>query len=369
MRKFVLLMIFLKISLLANIFAGSATVKSMEIKGDFAKNRQCIRCHLDIYEEYKSSAHYKSTIFNDEIHKAAWEAFKKSKKPKKYICGKCHTPTLKNRSINNLKEESSAIKESIACAYCHRIEAIKKHPRENENIILNKKGVYYGTRNPKIRSEYHKIINTNIIHKNGDTCLGCHSHRKNKQGVVVCKTDSKNSMEKNCITCHMPQVEGSLSDRVETFTHAYHGFAALKNRPDLLKKYIDLVIEPKENFVKIIIKNRAPHDLILHPMRMAKLIIEVYKNNKIIKKKEIIFQKVLAKGDKPSPPWVADNILKDNVLKGEEKREFKIAIKPKNIKVVAKLGFYLIKPKLAKKMNLEKYADFRLLKKSVLNIN
>lgn len=170
----------LKIFVFANIFAGSATTKSMEIKGDFAKNRQCIRCHLDIYDEFESSAHYRSTIYRDKIHKKVFEAHSKATKEKNYICGKCHTPLLKNKSIKNLKEDNEAIKEAIACAYCHRIKSIEKHAKANENIILNEKGVYYGTRNPEVRSEYHKIINTNIIHKNGDTCMGCHSHKKKR---------------------------------------------------------------------------------------------------------------------------------------------------------------------------------------------
>jgi len=48
MRKVGTIFFLIKIAVFANIFAGSATTKSMEIKGDFAKTKQCIRCHLDI---------------------------------------------------------------------------------------------------------------------------------------------------------------------------------------------------------------------------------------------------------------------------------------------------------------------------------
>ncbi|WP_281950710.1 multiheme c-type cytochrome [Nitrosophilus kaiyonis] len=369
MKKITIFFMILKLTLFANIFAGSATKKSMEIKGEFAKSKQCIRCHLDIYEEYKSSSHFNSSIYRDKIHKKVFELHSKATNEKNYICAKCHTPLVKNKKIENMDENKTEYKEAIACAYCHRIKSIQKHKKANKNIILNKKGVYYGTRNPEIRSEYHKIINTNIIHKNGDTCMGCHSHKQNSFGFVVCKTENKNTLKENCITCHMPQVEGSLSDRVETPTHAYHGFAALTNRPELLKKYINLKIEPKKNFFIIEVENLAPHSIPLHPIRMFELIVEVYKNGKLYKVYKRDFHKVLGKGKKAAPPWIADRVLKDTTIKPKEKKIIKIDIDPKNKKIVAKFGFFIVNPKAAKKMNLEEFSKFRLLKKIVFKNN
>ncbi len=362
MRKVGIVFFLIKIAVLANIFAGSATTKSMEIKGDFAKTKQCIRCHLDIYEEYKNSPHFNSTTKNDPIHKAVWEAYKSAKNAKKYVCGKCHTPTVKDLKLINSQKYEEEYNEAIACAYCHRIEAIKEHPKANENIILDKKGVYYGTRNPQIRSEYHKIINTNLIHKNGDTCMGCHSHKQNGNGFVVCKTDSNNTLEQNCITCHMPQVEGSLSDRVNTPTHAFHGFAGVKNNPKMLAKYVDLKVIPKNGYFLVEIFNHAPHDLLLHPMRTAKLIVEIYKGEKLIKRVEQMFERVIGKDGKPTPPWVADSVIKDSMIKAKEKRVVKIDEDIKGKRVVAKIGFYIVKPALAKKFNLEEFAKFTILK-------
>jgi len=96
-----------------------------------------------IYKEYKNSPDFNSTAKNDPIHKAVWEAYKSAKRAKKYVCGKCHTPTVKDLELKNSQNYKEEFKEAIACAYCHRIEAIKKHPKANENIILNKKGVSY----------------------------------------------------------------------------------------------------------------------------------------------------------------------------------------------------------------------------------
>lgn len=193
--------------------------------------------------------------------------------------------------------------------------------------------------------------------------------KKNEFNLTVCKTDSNNTLEENCITCHMPQVEGSLSDRVETPTHAYHGFAALQNKPEFLAKYIVLKVVPRNNYLEVLVVNKTPHNLLLHPMRMLKLEVEIYKNNKLIKKIEKKFHKVLGKGDKPAPPWIADKILKDTTIKPKEKRVIKIETEPKDIKVVAKIGFFIVKPKIAKKMGLQEFSEFKLLKKKVFNIN
>ena len=338
--------------LFANIFAGSSTVHSMDIKGDFAKTHQCIRCHLDIYEEYKRSSHYNSTIYRDPVHKKIFELHSKANGAKEYECAKCHTPTLKEKSIATMSPKKFGYEEAISCAYCHRIKSIKKHLKANENIILPKKGVYYGTRNPETRSDYHKIINTNPIHKNGETCMGCHSHKRNDKGFVVCKTESNNTTEQNCITCHMPQVEGSLSDRVNTPTHAFHGFAGVSNAANLLAKYVHINLVDTKN-LKIAIKNDAPHLLLLHPLRLAKLIVKVRRGDKVYSF-EKSFVRIIGANKKPSPPWIATEVVKNTMLKGNEKRviDFDFALqKGDSVEII--FGFYKVNPKMAKKFGLQ----------------
>jgi hypothetical protein len=265
---------------------------------------------------------------------------------------------VKDKAIDKMNKNVLEYKESIACAYCHRIKSIEHHKKANKNIILKKKGVYYGTRNPEIRSDYHKIINTNVIHKNGDTCMGCHSHKQNDKGFVVCETESNNTLKQNCITCHMPQVEGSLSDRVETPTHAFHGFAGVRNSPELLAKYIDLKIVPKNGYFEVVIINKAPHSLFLHPLRVAKLIIKIGD-----KKIEKSFVRLIGHNKKPSPPWLATEVVKDNMIKAKEKRVIRIDEDIKGKKIVLEFGYYIVNPKMAKKFHLEEFAKFRLLKR------
>lgn len=344
-------LIFLPLCLFANIFAGSATKHSMEIKGDFAKTKQCIRCHLDIYEEYRRSPHFNSTIYRDPVHRAIFLAHSKATGEKEYICAKCHTPQVKEKKITSMDANATGYKEAISCAYCHRIESIERHARANKNIVSKKKGHYFGTRNPEMRSEYHTIDNTNIIHKNGDTCMGCHSHKQNALGFVVCQTESNNTLKQNCITCHMPQVEGSLSDRVETPTHAFHGFAGVQNDPKKLERFLHIELADRKS-LKIALTNDAPHAFLLHPLRLAVLRVKVKRGSK-----EFIFEReffrVIGKDGKPTPPWVATETIKDTMLKAKEKRvvDFGFPLRKGDV-VEVEFGFYRVNPKMAKKFHL-----------------
>ena len=349
----------------ANIFAGSGVKKSMEIKGDFAKTKQCIRCHLKIYEEYNSSTHFNSTTERDLVHKKVWEAYKKETKSKKYGCGRCHTPLVKKLEIKSLPKQKKLTDEAISCAYCHRIEAIHRGKKFNKNIISKKKGVYFGTREPETRSNFHKIVNTNPIHKNGDTCMGCHGFKKNGYGFTVCQTESNNTLKQNCITCHMPQIEGSLSDRIESSTHAYHGFAGIKRGHRFLRKYVELDLKKNKDSIVVTLKNHAPHSLLLHPLRAARLVVEFYdKNGKPLKTEKRDFVRIIGKEGRPTPPWLAKEVVKDSMIGPGEKRVFKFE-PPKGAKMaVARLLIYDINPKMAKRLGV-RYKEIEFKKSEI----
>jgi hypothetical protein len=71
------------------------------------ENSTCKMCHPKIYKEYKTSAHSKSTIYEDAIHKAIWDMHPRNKK-NKYTCAKCHTPS-DVRVLKALKEGTAAM--------------------------------------------------------------------------------------------------------------------------------------------------------------------------------------------------------------------------------------------------------------------
>ncbi len=338
----------------------------------FAPNSACKECHPIIYEEYQTSQHAKATIFKDPIHKAVWLKNPASKKGA-YKCAKCHTP-----AADNLKElvapngigpdpKNASQNDAVACAYCHRIEAIKEGNITNHNIISKTPKKYFGTLKDHIESPFHKIDTSNKNFLQGNVCMGCHSHKKNKFGLNVCSTNENKEIENNnCVACHMPKVPGSVSNLKERKMHTFHGFAGAHAHNQMLAKYVDISFIPHLQGFGIAIDSKAPHALLLHPARVAFVKVHVVRDGKVVWKKKDLLVRVLGKDGKPTPPWLAREIVKDTMLKANEKRVLNYPFTlQKGDKVVVVLGYMLVKPPLAKKLGIDpKYNKPYILKKA-----
>jgi len=333
--------------------------------------KSCKACHPIIYSEFEDSMHNKSSIQDDKIHKAVWKKHPLSAKGE-YKCAKCHSPNIK-------MENTQHGVNGITCITCHSIKSIKEHVESNENVYETKDKLLYsaqkGKENQKViykiesswfglvkrvkGSPYHDIDYRNKIFYTGEVCMGCHSHKKNSKGLDVCRTDSKGAKSKksNCITCHMPKIKGSATTIRISDKHAFHGFAGLFNSPKLLSKYINLDYKISDRGFKISIENKAPHNLLLHPLRVLKLKTTIYRNGKKIQLKEYNFKRVIgtSKNKKASMPWLADAIIKDSTIKADETRVISFNTKlQKGDEVEVSLGFNILNPKVAKRFNLEK---------------
>lgn len=360
-------------------------------------NTTCKMCHPKIYKEYKTSMHSKSTIYEDDIHKTIWDMHPHKKK-NKYTCAKCHTPAdtrilkaLKD-GINAMPQDDELHHEAIACITCHSIKSIKSHPESHDEIVLvdndkkrpiifaanknnrNDKGLYerersnFGMFKCKSRSPYHDINYTNEIFYAGKICLGCHKHMENTHGQNICTTDSEGAIdeESNCITCHMPKIEGSIAGAPMSKTHRFHGFAGTKNRPDLLAKYLKINFKKTMSGFEIILKNEATHNLLLHPLRLGKLNVSIKSGTKTDTLKSISFFRILGAEGKPAMPWLATEIFKENMLKADEIRTLKYDTKVHSGDIIeVEFGYYLVNPKMHKKLNLtdnKEATKFNILK-------
>ena len=202
---------------------------------------------------------------------------------------------------------------------------------------------------------------------NGNVCIGCHSHKKNKSGLNVCSTNIADEMDgANCVSCHMPQVKGSVSEMHETKTHAFHGFPGSHTHSAMLAKYIDIsLVRNIDNFI-INIDNRTSHALLLHPLRLAVLKVSVARGGKTTQLPAETFVRVIGKNGKPAMPWAADSEVKNTMIKHNEKRavayDFKLK---KGDRVEAVLGYYLVNPQVVGKLELtgdETATELHLLK-------
>ncbi len=350
------------------------------------ENTTCKTCHPTIYQEYQNSMHSRSSVSKDPIHKAVWDKHP-AKAKGDYSCAKCHTPsdhqlmTGKSQLIDNPTQRT----EPISCQKCHQIESIEKHAKSNKNIYtkkdkhffsadkekkgtkieLRKESHFFGLLTTYSGSPHHDIDYSNENYYNGDACMGCHSHKQNSKGFDVCDMDIKQGDSKEtCISCHMPEVKGSLANQKGSATHAYHGSNTRINHTQTLSKYIKLSLDKQTSGFDINIKNEATHALFPQPMRLGKLRVTIERGSKIIPLETKSFARVIGTDGKPSMPWLADAVISNNTIKALETRNvhYDTAIEDGD-KVTVEFGYYLVNPKVAKKLNItEKSAtEFILL--------
>lgn len=367
---------------------------------DTEPSSTCKTCHPIIYTEYHDSMHRKASIYNDKIHRAVWNKHPLSKK-KKYVCAVCHTP-IDKRVLKSLKEAKPALPEkdaiqtqdAVTCIYCHKIKDVQIHAKRNINIMSKKTKVLYSARESqkdnsdvsykiqtnflglvtkKSGSPFHDIDFTNKNFYNGKMCIGCHSHKQNSHEFTVCKMDmdKKIKSKDNCISCHMPMVQGSFTTAVDSKTHRYHGFAGTIHKPQMLAKYVDISLDKTDSGFDIEIKNRATHQLLLHPLRVGELRVDIIRSGKTTALKSAKFMRIIGKDKKPSMPWVADSVLKDNHIKANETRKIHFNKKLQKDDVVeVRLGHHILNPKAGKKLGIKDSAltGFTLLKKERFKI-
>lgn len=351
------------------------------ILADFMPNKSCKKCHQMIYQEYQKARHSHSSIFKDPIHNAVWK-LSLDFKNKQYRCAICHTPSdtklltaiFDYNSTMMPDINSTAQKDGVSCAYCHRIKKIKRDDKFNHNIISAKEKIYFGNRfNIKKITQFHQYA-SNENFQNGNVCLGCHSHFKNKYGINICSYDKDDEMKiLNCVSCHMPKVKGSVSDEDNsTKFHAFHGFAGIYNKPSYLNKYIGIEILRGLDRFFIAINNKAPHPLTLHPMRVMQLRVSVIRDNNTTIFPVKNFVRIIGKKDKITLPWNAKEIIKNTSIKSNEKRisTYMFRLKPNDI-VNIKVGYKLLSKELAKKLGLDNNKEierFILLKEKTFII-
>lgn len=340
----------------------------------------CQSCHPTIYNEFQESFHKKSSIKEDKVHNAVWQKHPANAKGD-YKCAKCHTP-------------DNTAHEGMTCISCHSITDIKTHPQSNDNlyeskektlysaqkgmedkkVIYEEKSSWMGLVKETIGSPYHDIDYSNENYYTGKMCMGCHSHKQNTHQFDVCRTEMSGAQDKesNCISCHMPQVNGSATTIRQGKTHAFHGFSGVRNAPEMLEKYIDINYTKSQNGFEITIHNQAPHNLLTHPLRVVQLKTTLKREGKTKDLKTETFVKIIGTNNKPSMPWLATQVVKDTMIKGDEKRivAFNQSVQSGD-EIETTLGYYIVNPKAVKKLGLEKekeLSSFTLLKRGYFKV-
>lgn len=299
-------------TLLYILALSSALFANVHLGADQAS---CVECHQTITKEFESSMHKNSSIYADKVHNAVWNKHPLKAKGN-YKCAKCHTPNA------TTKEQQ---KQGIRCIECHTIKSLTSSDKKNLN------------------------------NSSQNMCMSCHAINKNAHNFELCRTDGfeEKNTKQNCITCHMPKV----GDKEQ---HTFHGFAGARKHPQMLSKYVTLGIAKDATGFEISVKNEAPHTLLTHPLRVVQLRATLTRDSKKTKLKTHTFVRIIGRDGKPSMPWAANQIVKDNMIKGKEKRTIRFDEKLQSgDKIKVSLGFFVVNPKAIKKLNLENEKELK----------
>jgi len=255
------------------------------LSAKYLTNKDCNECHESIYNEYQTAYHSK-TYFNDKLHRKV--ANKVSTKT--YDCAACHMP-----AANNLKElisgkakpdkENKTNTDGVACFYCHQIAFVKQAHKKNEIVLAKQaegyKPTLYGALNDPEDSDKHTMTHSPIYEKYA--CNGCHSHKRNSHDVMIFDAMTQNEDSTECIKCHMPQVPGKVEDmdKKSRKTHHSHKFLGIHDA-SMRKKSVDINVTTSDSSIKITLKNKMSHPLIIQPARVKYLDIKIKRDGKII---------------------------------------------------------------------------------------
>ncbi len=320
----------------------------------YLSNKSCKECHKVIYNEYQYSYHSKG-YFNDMLHRKIADKISKNR----YDCATCHMPAANNikgliLGQNRPDKFNVTNSDAISCFFCHEIAYVKKAHKFNLNILTKQVDGYkpslYGTLKNPNENDKHSSLNNPLYNKN--VCLGCHSHKRNKNNLLIFQATKPNMTSKSCIKCHMPYLLGgddNINERAR-LKHRSHYFAGIHDSQMRQKAVsIKLQINKKHNII-VTLKNKMPHPLIIQAAREMFLRVLVKRDGKIIwsnKKDKYSYFKYEYLKDKKKIviPYTATSYKWYNNLNGNSSKiyRYKVSNLKKGDKVSA--SFYMIMAK------------------------
>jgi hypothetical protein len=205
--------------------------------------------------------------------------------------------------------------------------------------------------------------------------MGCHSHKVNKSEIEICSTLDEVGKTSDCISCHMPTVEGAPTklNAKARLEHTSHKFLGIHSQ-EMVQKAVKLKLtQLNKNSFELEIKNKMGHSIITQPMRLKYVKTIILRNDKIVwsnfksspyEDTEATFAIIFKdKNNKATLPAYAKGYKYNTNLKA--KQDKRIIYSFNNLKkgdlIKASWISYIIAPKIAKKLKIE---DIEVQKKS-----
>ncbi len=345
--------------------------------------KECKTCHEEIYSQWKDSMHANSTALNDPIHGTFYNAVigdpkeegirKKGKYP---VCLQCHAPAAALDGKTDLTS-MQVYNEGINCVACHTISKFKGTKKTEGGLRLGTQAYEFsdsslqgpGTNytEPGWQHPVFKNSANPAVFKTSAVCMGCHDQRKNSNKVALCQTGDEiasSDGSNNCLSCHMPVVNGSVD-------HSFLGGHSAK----MVSKGLLMTMDTRKNDetldVTIKLTNQLPHNFPTGaPFRNVYVKLTGYdKEGQVIwtssqshpiqdDKKAMFMYSLGNEEGNPAPPPKATQVLGDTRLKPHETRELLYSLPKSKITKLRAVAYYdLLLPLMKKKFSAPEHKD------------
>ena len=318
------------------VLAAKEKKSSKPLEKAFPHSQKCKRCHIRVFEEWEASAQSRS-IVSSAFRVMLDRYVASAPKDEQSMCFRCHAPHILEYShqakmfLDEVKSKDPQI-DGVGCSQCHLIKEVdaKKHPPHPTYQL--EKTVFGGYKNPTENLAHQS--EASALYRSSQYCVTCHDSlpRGTKSAELPDWMgnwkDSKSEKDgKTCQSCHMPGAFGESANGERNRKIANHSFPGRFGKVRAKAVDVDFTteVQGKKSEVTVTIQSLVPHNLPMpHPgwYRVVVDLTVLGKNLKKVYGEQRYYERVY--GDKNGKKTVfdfeAEKVLKDTLLKPEEKR-------------------------------------------------
>ena len=299
----------------------------------FPSSQKCKRCHLRVFEEWEASAQSRSILTS--AFRVSLDRYRRTSEDKEgAMCFRCHAPSVleyPDHAAVYVKEIESGDPrlDGVGCSQCHLIKEVNpdRHP---PHPLYQLERTVFGSYQKPAENLAHQSIPL-PLYSQSQYCVTCHENLPGRENLPDLlgpwQQSKKQKAGTQCQSCHMPEAFGESANGERNRKIANHSFPGRfgKVRAEAVTLEVKTEVKDKESEVTVTLQSLVPHNLPLpHPgwSRVELDLTILGKNLRKAYNERRYYERVF--GDKNGKATVFDfeavNVLKENVLKPEEKR-------------------------------------------------
>ena len=299
----------------------------------FPDSQKCKRCHLRVFEEWEASAQSRSILSSP--FRVSLERYRETSGDKEgRMCFRCHAPSVLEYPDHTdvyIKEIESGDPrlDGVGCSQCHLIKDVdlKRHP---PYPIYQLERTVFGSYKKPVDNLAHQSVPTEL-YSQSQYCVTCHENLPGHETLPDLlgswqRTETQKA-GKHCQSCHMPEAFGESANGERNRKISNHSFPGRfgKVRADAVKVEVETEVKGEESQVTVTVQSLVPHNLPLPHPGWSRVELDLTILGKNLRKTYVekrYYERVFGTKDGKATifDFEAVNVLKENVLKPEEKR-------------------------------------------------